>query len=84
MAEMTVAEIDAEIAELEAALSTWLKGEHVSEVGYDGTNVRFGGDLLARPAMIRQQIASLKDQRARLLGQKSPNGPMNFGFGGRL
>ena len=65
---MTLAEIDAAIAELEAARQTRLIGKQRAEVSYTSGRVRFAEVPVAE---ISAEIARLKVQRAKLTGEAS-------------
>jgi hypothetical protein len=84
MADLTLAEIDAELVEMRAALKEWLLGKRRGEVGYSSGSVKFAGDFVATPALIRQRIAELEVLRKKLTGQPTGGGPIRIGFGDRV
>jgi hypothetical protein len=78
---MTLVEIDAAIAALEAARLAKLTGRQVVKSSYpDVGSVELA---TATVAEIAQEIARLKIQRAQLTGQPSGFGPVRAGFGCR-
>ncbi len=77
---MTLAEIDAEIAALEAARSARLRGEARLRVQYEGAMVEKALPTLAE---ITGEIARLKVARSKITGEPSGYGPIGVGFGCR-
>ncbi|RXF72112.1 hypothetical protein [Hansschlegelia zhihuaiae] len=78
---MTLAELDAAIAELEAAKRARLTGVMVSKVSYDS---RVATEFAAATvAEIEQELTRLRVERARLTGCPSPVRPVYAGFGSR-
>lgn len=80
MADMTVAEIDAEIAALRSYRSARLRGETRVKVGYEGVQVE---NALPTLEEIAQEIARLEAKKAAMTGQPSGGGPIRVGFGAR-
>lgn len=84
MAAMTLAEIDAEIAELRQAEKDCLVGKRRTEVRYGDTGVRFGGDHAATLTAIRQRLTELQLLHSQLAGEPSGLGPFRPGLGARV
>ena len=77
----TLAEIDAEIAALEAAKRARLTGRQASKVSYDGKiSTEFATASLTD---IETELLKLRAERARLTGDRSPVAPVYAGFGSR-
>jgi hypothetical protein len=80
MATMTISEIDAAIAALEAARSQRLLGGVRVKVAYEGTMVE---KSVASLEEINGEIARLQAMRSRLAGGVSGLGPIRPRFGSR-
>ena len=77
---MTLSDIDAEIAALEAVRRARLMGTQIAETAYAGRSVKFSAASIEE---IGAEIARLKIERARLVGCASGLGPVRIGFGSR-
>jgi len=80
MTTLTVDQIDAQIAALEAARSARLIGKQPLQVGYDGQSVMFA---TVKIEDINAEIARLRMARSKLTGCSSGVGPIRVGFGDR-
>lgn len=79
---MTLEEIDAAIAALEAARLAKLTGRQVVKSTYPETgSVELATATVAEIAL---EICRLKIERSRLTGQPSGVGPVRIGFGRRM
>lgn len=75
-----LAEIDADIAALEAVRRARITGRQVAETSYDGRGAKFVQVSLDE---INNELARLRLERARASGCASGLGPVRVGFGSR-
>lgn len=81
MAQVTVTEIDAQIAALESVKTSRLTGKQIVQFGRGDRSGRFTEATIAE---INGEIARLKSLRASMTGCASGNGPIRVGFGDRI
>lgn len=77
---MTRGELEAAIADLEAAKLARLRGEARIKIAYEGTTVEKALPTLLE---IEKALAMYRIELARLTGRPAGPGPVRFGFGAR-
>lgn len=70
-----LADIDADIAEIEAARRALLTGKAASSMKHGDREIRFEGGMAERRQALEAELLKLRHERSQVTGERSPMAP---------